>query len=276
MGEEKINIQIPIRDQLAGILRSRIIEGVYTSGQKLVERDLSKEFDVSPTPVKEALRMLEAEQLVLFRLVDMVHIGDVGHPAAVVVGQAEAEHRQVLVHTPHGHDLDIADAEGAAVADIVECGFGQARILVIVKDIMVVVANCCQSFAVGVDVHIALLHPVEGPYVVESAHVVAVGVSDKDTLKVAHIVGEHLRPEVGTDVDEDVVAAAVGDEGSRAQSLVVLVVREADIASASDDGDTLRCSCTQKSDEHYNEKSLVIAKNKPITMRSKNGSQSGS
>ncbi|MBR1918050.1 MAG: GntR family transcriptional regulator [Spirochaetales bacterium] len=64
MGEEKINIQIPIRDQLAGILRSRIIEGVYTSGQKLVERDLSKEFDVSPTPVKEALRMLEAEQLV--------------------------------------------------------------------------------------------------------------------------------------------------------------------------------------------------------------------
>jgi DNA-binding GntR family transcriptional regulator len=46
-------------------IRQAIVEGRYHAGQRLVEKRLGEEFDVSRTPVREALRMLEAEGLVV-------------------------------------------------------------------------------------------------------------------------------------------------------------------------------------------------------------------
>jgi DNA-binding GntR family transcriptional regulator len=46
-------------------IRQAIVEGRYAAGQRLVEKRLGEEFDVSRTPVREALRMLESEGLVL-------------------------------------------------------------------------------------------------------------------------------------------------------------------------------------------------------------------
>lgn len=61
---DQLNIQIPIREQIANIIRKRILDGYYASNQKLVERELSQEFNISATPIKEAFRILESEQLV--------------------------------------------------------------------------------------------------------------------------------------------------------------------------------------------------------------------
>jgi DNA-binding GntR family transcriptional regulator len=46
-------------------IRQAIVEGRYAAGQRLVEKRLGEEFDVSRTPVREALRMLESEGLVV-------------------------------------------------------------------------------------------------------------------------------------------------------------------------------------------------------------------
>lgn len=53
------------QDQVAEVLREQIIAGVYERGQKLKQADLAEELGVSVTPVREALRILEAEGYVL-------------------------------------------------------------------------------------------------------------------------------------------------------------------------------------------------------------------
>lgn len=55
------------QERIYGALRERIIEGVYNPGYRIVIGALADEFDVSPLPVREAMRRLEAEGLVIFR-----------------------------------------------------------------------------------------------------------------------------------------------------------------------------------------------------------------
>lgn len=45
-------------------IRTAIVEGRYSPGTRLVEQRIAEEFDLSRTPVREALRTLEAEGLV--------------------------------------------------------------------------------------------------------------------------------------------------------------------------------------------------------------------
>lgn len=45
-------------------IRTAIVEGRYSPGARLVEQRIAEEFDLSRTPVREALRTLEAEGLV--------------------------------------------------------------------------------------------------------------------------------------------------------------------------------------------------------------------
>lgn len=52
------------QDQVADIIRERIIAGVYPRGTKLKQGELATELGVSITPVREALHMLGAEGFV--------------------------------------------------------------------------------------------------------------------------------------------------------------------------------------------------------------------
>ena len=51
----------PLRDKVVGELRRRIIDGVYEPGDRLTEERLADDFGVSRNPVREAIRVLEAE-----------------------------------------------------------------------------------------------------------------------------------------------------------------------------------------------------------------------
>lgn len=53
-----------IREQVYDNLKELIINGEIESGTKIVELEYAKKFDVSRTPIREALRMLELEGLV--------------------------------------------------------------------------------------------------------------------------------------------------------------------------------------------------------------------
>jgi DNA-binding GntR family transcriptional regulator len=57
-------VGLPLRDVVREKIRTRIAEGVWGPGVRLVERDLAEEFEVSRVPVREALRALESEGFV--------------------------------------------------------------------------------------------------------------------------------------------------------------------------------------------------------------------
>ncbi|CDZ59403.1 Transcriptional regulator, GntR family [Neorhizobium galegae bv. orientalis] len=53
-----------LRDHVYGLVRDAILSGQLKSGEKLNERHLAGQLGISTTPLKEALRVLEAEGLV--------------------------------------------------------------------------------------------------------------------------------------------------------------------------------------------------------------------
>lgn len=55
-----------VSQQLSDYLRAAIVQGAITPNQRLVEETLAQELGVSRTPIREALRRLEAEGLVEF------------------------------------------------------------------------------------------------------------------------------------------------------------------------------------------------------------------
>lgn len=62
--EEVIVEAIPLRDQVADIIRKMILRGEIKGGQLLNERQISQQLNVSTTPIKEALRTLQTEGLI--------------------------------------------------------------------------------------------------------------------------------------------------------------------------------------------------------------------
>ncbi|WHY59671.1 GntR family transcriptional regulator [Cytobacillus firmus] len=67
-------------------IRSRILEGTYVQGQRLVFDTIGKELSLSPIPIREAIRRLEAEGLVTIK----------AYSGAVVSTINETEYYEVL------------------------------------------------------------------------------------------------------------------------------------------------------------------------------------
>lgn len=62
---EKIQESAPIRDQVAHIIRRQILDGELQPGSQISERQISAQLEISTTPVKEALRVLQSEGLII-------------------------------------------------------------------------------------------------------------------------------------------------------------------------------------------------------------------
>lgn len=54
------------QERAYGVLRSRIVDGTYGPGHRLVIDALARELRVSPMPVREAIRRLEAEGWIMY------------------------------------------------------------------------------------------------------------------------------------------------------------------------------------------------------------------
>lgn len=142
----------------------------------------------------------------------MVHIGDIRQAFAVTLVETIAEDRKVFMEAANGSDSEKADREGLTIRHVVKSHFRKTRIEMFLKDVMVVVFERIDSLAVGIDIHVAMLDPVEGAYVVNTTDVVAMGVSDEYGFQMTDIVREHLGSEIGTNIDKYIVAVAVGDD----------------------------------------------------------------
>ena len=60
---KKIVEAVPLREQVANIIRKMIVTGELQAGSPISERQISQALGVSTTPVKEAFRILESEGL---------------------------------------------------------------------------------------------------------------------------------------------------------------------------------------------------------------------
>jgi DNA-binding GntR family transcriptional regulator len=78
---------LPRAQQIAEVLRSAIIAGRYEPGERLIEATLSTELGTSRGPVREALRQLENEGLVM----------SFPYRGAVVLGVSDEEVQEVLI-----------------------------------------------------------------------------------------------------------------------------------------------------------------------------------
>ena len=63
--EVKMNEYLPLRDVVFHTLRQAILKGDLKPGERLMEIQLAKKLGVSRTPIREAIRKLELEGLVL-------------------------------------------------------------------------------------------------------------------------------------------------------------------------------------------------------------------
>jgi DNA-binding GntR family transcriptional regulator len=61
---EQLDRQVPLSEQAYRTIREAIAVGQLAPGQKITERSLAVLLGVSPTPIREALRRLEQEQLI--------------------------------------------------------------------------------------------------------------------------------------------------------------------------------------------------------------------
>jgi DNA-binding GntR family transcriptional regulator len=55
----------PLKEQAYGVLRKAILSGELSPGQRLVEAQIAKKFQVSRTPIREAMQRLQQEGLIV-------------------------------------------------------------------------------------------------------------------------------------------------------------------------------------------------------------------
>ena len=68
------------------LIRSRILDGTYAPGERLVIDALAGEIGISPVPIREAIRRLEAEGRVVFRHNAGARVAETGVPRALRIG----------------------------------------------------------------------------------------------------------------------------------------------------------------------------------------------
>ena len=83
-----MNEYLPLRDVVFNTLRQAILRGELKPGERLMEIQLANKLGVSRTPIREAIRKLELEGLVLLHASDIPH--DNGTSAHAGYSEAES------------------------------------------------------------------------------------------------------------------------------------------------------------------------------------------
>lgn len=107
-------------------LRSRIISGRYVAGYRIVLDQVARELEVSPVPVREAIRRLEAEKLVTFTRNVGAEVAaiDVGDYTETMQTLAYLEGAATSLAAPHltAEELDEAEAHNEELRAMAESG----------------------------------------------------------------------------------------------------------------------------------------------------------
>lgn len=100
-GARMLRDRLTISQELTDILRSRVVRGEFTPGTRIAEESIAREFGISRGPVREALRQLEKDGLIVVE----------AYKGAIVVEISDADLKGILL--PVRYVLERFAMEGA-------------------------------------------------------------------------------------------------------------------------------------------------------------------
>lgn len=109
-------VELSASERVHASLRTRILQGDLRNGQRLVIRDLAKEYDVSDLPVREAIRMLQSDGLAVVnknRGACVITLTPEDIPGAYIL-RGELEALATRLAGPHLSGTDIAELDAMA------------------------------------------------------------------------------------------------------------------------------------------------------------------
>ena len=106
--EWALRSKVTVEHQIAEVLREKIIVGEIARGQKLKQAEIAKMLGVSITPVREALRLLEAQGYVAVS----AHRGAVVAPFLIEGAEELYELRMILVDAVDTRGGEAVEARG--------------------------------------------------------------------------------------------------------------------------------------------------------------------
>ncbi len=129
--------QESISDEVFAVLRHAIVDGALSAGTRLVESQIANEMGISRAPVREALRRLQQEGLIVNqprrgKFVTEITMPDIEHLYIVRAALEEAAIRAIIAQDPDGvieelEQIVAALAEAAEredLAQVVDFEFG--------------------------------------------------------------------------------------------------------------------------------------------------------
>jgi hypothetical protein len=140
-------------------------------------------------------------------------------------------------------NFDAVDMQAGFRVNRVQLNAGQPR-NGLAKDVCKPQVHIGGHAFLGVHRHRVATAEIEGTNVVQPNHMVVVLMGEQDGVEVADSRAQHLLAQIRTGVYQDVGIAA-GEQGRRAQALVVWISRGAYPAFAPDHGHALGCSGTE-------------------------------
>jgi DNA-binding GntR family transcriptional regulator len=138
-------------ERVYGVIRERILNGDYGPGHRLVIDSLAAELGVSALPIREAIRRLEAEGLVLYRVnagatvatADPAQFGEGMAVLAVLEGYATALTAPLLTARDLAGLEEATDRMQECMERLDVLGFGQAN-----RDFHAIVYARCPNAAI--------------------------------------------------------------------------------------------------------------------------------
>jgi DNA-binding GntR family transcriptional regulator len=106
-----VEASTPLRDQIADAIRKMILNGTLRANEQVSQRTLANQLNVSTTPVKDALRLLEAEGLVYTKPRVGSFISEISrsHIRELVYMRAALEGIAAFFSTQYMTDVEIQD-----------------------------------------------------------------------------------------------------------------------------------------------------------------------
>ena len=106
-----VNEYLPLRDVVFNTLRQAIITGEFAPGERLMEISLANRLGVSRTPVREAIRKLELEGLVIMIPRKGAQVARITEKNLRDVIEIRQAHEDFIRSVENGDILDIVDKD---------------------------------------------------------------------------------------------------------------------------------------------------------------------